>query len=66
MALTLTSLATNGAGNATVWADGTTRPNTTSINFTDGTIRTNTITVPLGLVTGACFPPNEKSLGSLS
>jgi len=46
--LTLTSLATNGAGNATVWADGTTRPNTTSINFTDGTIRTNTITVPLG------------------
>lgn len=46
--LTLTSLATNGSGNATVWADGTTRPNTTSINFTDGTIRTNTITVPLG------------------
>ncbi|MWC00247.1 hypothetical protein [Agromyces seonyuensis] len=46
--LTLTSLATNGPGNATVWADGTSRPNTTSINFDDGTIRSNTITVPLG------------------
>ena len=47
--LTLTSLkSTAGAGNATVWADGTTRPNTTSINFDETTIRTNTITVPLG------------------
>jgi hypothetical protein len=47
--LTLTSLkSTAGSGNATVWADGTTRPNTTSINFDETTIRTNTITVPLG------------------
>ena len=47
--LTLTALkSTAGAGNATVWADGTTRPNTTSINFDETTIRTNTITVPLG------------------
>lgn len=47
--LSLTSLkSTAGAGNATVWADGTTRPNTTSINFDETTIRTNTITVPLG------------------
>lgn len=47
--LTLTALkSTAGSGNATVWADGTTRPNTTSINFDQTTIRTNTITVPLG------------------
>ncbi|RDI00978.1 hypothetical protein DEU32_1026 [Curtobacterium sp. AG1037] len=47
--LTLTALkSTAGSGNATVWADGTTRPNTTSINFDETTIRTNTITVPLG------------------
>lgn len=47
--LTLTALKmTAGSGNATVWADGTTRPNTTSINFDQTTIRTNTITVPLG------------------
>jgi hypothetical protein len=47
--LTLTALkSTAGGGNATVWADGTTRPNTTSINFDETTIRTNTITVPLG------------------
>lgn len=47
--LTLTALkSTAGAGNATVWADGTTRPNTTSINFDETTIRTSTITVPLG------------------
>jgi len=47
--LTLTSLkSTAGQGNATVWADGTTRPGTTAINFDPTTIRTNTITVPLG------------------
>ncbi|MCS6522585.1 hypothetical protein [Curtobacterium citreum] len=47
--LTLTALkSTAGNGNATVWADGTTRPSTTSINFDETTIRTNTITVPLG------------------
>ncbi|MFB9665749.1 hypothetical protein HP467_01955 [Curtobacterium albidum] len=47
--LTLTALkSTAGSGNATVWADGTTRPSTTSINFDQTTIRTNTITVPLG------------------
>lgn len=47
--LSLTSLkSTAGAGYATVWADGTSKPNTTSINFDETTIRTNTITVPLG------------------
>ncbi|MDN4648531.1 hypothetical protein [Curtobacterium sp. PsM8] len=47
--LTLTALKTTaGSGNATVWADGTARPNTTSINFDQTTIRTNTITVPIG------------------
>jgi hypothetical protein len=47
--LSLTSLkSTAGGGSATVWADGTTKPNTTSINFEETTIRTNTITVPLG------------------
>ncbi len=47
--LTITALkSTAGNGNATVWADGTTRPSTTSINFDETTIRTNTITVPLG------------------
>jgi hypothetical protein len=47
--LTLTSLKTTaGYGSATVWADSTARPNTTSINFDETTIRTNTITVPLG------------------
>jgi hypothetical protein len=47
--LTLTALkSTVGAGNATVWADGTARPNTTSINFDETTIRTNTVTVPPG------------------
>lgn len=47
--LTLTALkSTAGSGNATVWADGTTKPNTTAINFDETTIRTNTITVPLG------------------
>lgn len=47
--LTLTSLkSTAGAGYATVWADGTSKPNTTAINFDQTTIRTNTITVPLG------------------
>jgi hypothetical protein len=47
--LTLTALkSTTGGGNATVWADGTSKPNTTAINFDQTTIRTNTITVPLG------------------
>ena len=47
--LTLTALKnTAGQGNATVWADGTTRPGTTAINYDPTTIRTNTITVPLG------------------
>lgn len=47
--LTMTSLkSTSGGGNATVWADGTPRPSTTAINFDETTIRTNTITVPLG------------------
>lgn len=34
--------------NTTVWADGAPEPETTGINSTDATIRTNTITVPLG------------------
>lgn len=47
--LTLTALkSTTGGGNTTVWADGTAKPNTTAINFDQTTIRTNTITVPLG------------------
>lgn len=47
--LSLTSLkSTTGNGRATVWADGASQPNTTSINFDETTIRTNTITVPLG------------------
>jgi hypothetical protein len=47
--LTLSALkSTTGGGNSTVWADGTAKPNTTAINFDQTTIRTNTITVPLG------------------
>lgn len=47
--LTLTALkSTTGGGYATVWADGTPKPATTAINFDETTIRTNTITVPLG------------------
>ncbi|OII18411.1 hypothetical protein BIV01_02375 [Curtobacterium sp. MCBA15_013] len=46
--LTLTSIATNGGGWGRVWANGTTEPDTASLRYEDGTIRTNTITVPLG------------------
>lgn len=35
-------------GYARVWADGDTEPATTSINYAPNSIRTNTITVPLG------------------
>lgn len=49
--LTLTALkSTAGGGYATVWADGTSKPATTALNFDETNIRTNTntITVPLG------------------
>lgn len=47
--MTLTSLGTTtGTGGATVWADGTPKPGTISINLGAGTLRSNTITVPLG------------------
>ena len=49
-AVVLTLIVAHGGsdGRATVWADGTTKPDTTSINFQADEIRTNTVTVPLG------------------
>lgn len=49
-AVVLTLIVSHGGsdGRATVWADGTTRPDTTAINFQTDEIRTNTVTVPLG------------------
>lgn len=46
--LTLTAYHAGSEGRATVWADGTTKPDTTAINFRNDEIRTNTVTVPLG------------------
>ena len=46
--LTLTAYHGGSDGRATVWADGASKPDTTSINFRADEIRTNTITVPLG------------------
>lgn len=46
--LTLTAYHAGSEGRATVWADGTDKPDTTSINFRNDEIRTNTVTVPLG------------------
>ncbi|TDW43153.1 phospholipase A2-like protein [Curtobacterium sp. PhB42] len=46
--LTLTAYHGGSEGRATVWADGTAKPDTTSINFRADEIRTNTITVPVG------------------
>ena len=46
--LTLTAYHGGGEGRATVWADGTAKPDITSINFRNDEIRTNTVTVPLG------------------
>ncbi|WP_146247955.1 hypothetical protein [Curtobacterium sp. MCLR17_039] len=45
--LTLTAYHAGSEGRATVWADGTDKPDTTSINFRKDEIRTNTVTVPL-------------------
>lgn len=46
--VTLTAVhAANSSGSATVWAEGATRPGTTSINYTPNSIRSNTITVPV-------------------
>ncbi len=49
-AVTLTLIVSHAgsAGYAQVYADGTTNPGTTAINFQADDIRTNTITVPLG------------------
>ncbi|MBT1671828.1 hypothetical protein [Curtobacterium flaccumfaciens] len=46
--LTLTALHGGSAGRASVWANGTAQPDTTSINFQADEIRTNTVTVALG------------------
>ncbi|TPG07136.1 hypothetical protein EAH85_10495 [Curtobacterium flaccumfaciens] len=49
-AVVLTLVVVHGGsdGRAAVWADGTTKPDTTAINFQADEIRTNTVTVPLG------------------
>gem|GEM_PF-1095341 len=49
-AVVLTLIVAHGGSNgyADAWADGTTKPNTSAINFTTNEIQTNTITVPLG------------------
>lgn len=49
-AVVLTLIVAHGGGNgyADAWADGTTKPNTSAINFQTNEIQTNTITVPLG------------------
>lgn len=46
--LTLTAVHGGSEGRAAVWANGTTQPDTTSINFQTDEIRTNTVTVALG------------------
>ncbi|WXF91287.1 hypothetical protein WDV91_00325 [Curtobacterium flaccumfaciens pv. flaccumfaciens] len=46
--LTLTAVHGGSDGRASVWAGGTTQPDTTSINFQTDEIRTNTVTVALG------------------
>lgn len=49
-AVVLTLIVAHGGSNgyADAWADGTTKPNTSAINFQTDEIQTNTITVPLG------------------
>lgn len=49
-AVVLTLIVAHGGsdGRAALWADGATKPDTTSINFQADEIRTNTVTVPLG------------------
>jgi hypothetical protein len=46
--LTLTAAHGGSDGRASVWPNGTTQPDTTSINFGTDEIRTNTVTVALG------------------
>lgn len=46
--LTLTSIATNSAGWGRIWANGDAEPDTASLRYENGTVRSNTITVPLG------------------
>lgn len=46
--LTLTAAHGGSDGRASVWPNGTTQPDTTSINFQTDEIRTNTVTVALG------------------
>ena len=46
--LTLTAAHGGSDGRASVWANGTPQPDTTSINFQTDEIRTNTVTVALG------------------
>jgi hypothetical protein len=46
--LTLTAVHGGSDGRASVWANGATQPDTTSINFQADEIRTNTVTVALG------------------
>ncbi|WP_139179861.1 hypothetical protein [Curtobacterium sp. MCBA15_007] len=46
--LTLTAVHGGSAGRASVWANGTAQPDTTSLNFQTDEIRTNTVTVALG------------------
>lgn len=46
--LTLTANAANGSGWGRVWANGTSEPDTASLRYDNGTVRSNTITVPIG------------------
>ncbi|MDP4331966.1 hypothetical protein Q7F20_01135 [Curtobacterium sp. A7_M15] len=46
--LTLTANAANGSGWGRVWANGTSEPDTASLRYDNGTVRSNTITVPVG------------------
>ncbi len=46
--LTLTASHGGSDGRAVVWPDGTSKPGTTSINFRNDEIRTNTVTATLG------------------
>lgn len=46
--ITLTASHPGSDGRASVWADGTEKPDTTSISFRADEMRTNTVTVPLG------------------
>lgn len=46
--LTLTANAANGSGWGRVWPNGTSEPDTASLRYDNGTVRSNTITVPVG------------------